>query len=64
MPTCPYCGEDVTKLYSSPTIALVWQESAWTADEADKVSVIACSTCYEEMGPSDLDKLGVPAELR
>ena len=64
MPICPYCSQEITTLYSSPRRDLVWHNGKWVIDISDYEAVIACSACYEELGPKDLDKLGVPSELR
>jgi len=64
MPVCPYCSEEITTLYSSPRRNLVWQDGKWVVDISDYEVAIVCSACYEELGPEDLNKLGVPNELR
>jgi len=64
MPVCPYCSQEITTLYSSLNRNLVWHDGKWAVDMSDGEVVIACSACYEEFGPKDLDKLGVPNELR
>lgn len=64
MPVCPYCNLELTTLYSSTKREFVWHEGKWIVDiSADEV-IIACSVCYEELGPKDMDKLSVPSELR
>lgn len=64
MPVCPYCSQEITKLYSSPRRNLVWNNGKWVIDESDYDVAIVCSACYEELGPKDLDGLHVPNELR
>jgi len=64
MPVCPYCDKEIDILYSSASRNLLWHDGKWTVDTSDGEVVIACSTCYEELGPKDLDKLSVPSELR
>lgn len=63
MPVCPYCKKEITALYSSMKRELIW-DGKWTLDSSGDEVVIACSTCYEELGPKDLDTLSVPSELR
>ena len=64
MPVCPYCSQDIATLYCSIRRYLVRNDKNWDVDILDDETVIACSTCYEELGPKDLDELGVPSELR
>jgi len=64
MPACPYCNQEITILYSSAQTDLVWHDGKWIVDISGDEVVIACSACYEELGPKDLDKLSVPGELR
>ncbi|MFC2001171.1 hypothetical protein ACFLUZ_01555 [Chloroflexota bacterium] len=42
----------------------MWYDGKWVVDISDDEAVVACSACYEELGPKDLDKLGVLIELR
>jgi len=63
MPVCPYCSQEIDILYSSVRRSLVWYDGRWVADIADDEVVIACSACYEELGPKDIDKLDVPNKL-
>ena len=64
MPVCPYCSQEITTLYSSLRRNLVWHDGKWIVDISDYDVAIACSACYEELGPKDLDKLGIPNKLR
>ena len=64
MPVCPYCSQNITTLYSSLRRYFVWYDGKWVVDISDDEAVVACSVCYEELGPKDLDKLGVLIELR
>ena len=64
MPVCPYCSQDITILYSSLRRDLIWHDAKWTVDTYYGEAATACSACYEELGPRDLDKLDVPNELR
>jgi hypothetical protein len=64
MPECPYCKQDITKLYSSLRITLLWRDNIWVVDNEDGDEVTVCPECYEELGPKDLDKLSVPIEMR
>ena len=64
MPVCPYCSQEITTLYSSLSRNIVWHDGKWVADTSDDEVVIACSVCYEEFGPKDLDRLNMPNELR
>jgi hypothetical protein len=64
MPVCPYCGSKITKLYSNRSRDLKWQGRKWIRGISLDGAIIACSVCYEELGPKDLDKLNVANELR
>lgn len=64
MPVCPYCSQEITTLYSSSRRNLVWHEEKWVVDISDCEVTFVCSACYEELGPKDLNKLGVANELR
>ncbi|MBA7644571.1 hypothetical protein ES703_52315 [subsurface metagenome] len=64
MPVCPYCSQEITTLYSNPMVNLVWHDGKWVIDVSDYEVAIACPNCYEELGPKDLDKLGVLSKLR
>jgi hypothetical protein len=64
MPVCPYCGSKITQLYSSRSRDLKWQGRKWIMGISLDETTIACSVCYEEFGPKDLDKLNVANELR
>ena len=64
MPVCPYCKQEITTLYCSLRRDLVWFNERWVLDVSDGGAAIGCSSCYEELGPRDLDKLGVPDEFR
>lgn len=64
MPVCPYCGKEIITLYSTQRRNLVWHDGKWLADISDNEAAVTCSACYEEIGPRDLDKLGVPNVLR
>ena len=60
MPMCPYCSEDISVLYASLRKDLIWQNEQWIVESLDDDTVVACSACYEEFGPKDLEKLYVP----
>jgi len=64
MPTCPYCGEEITLLYSCPRRDLIFYDGRWVAEASNSETNTACSVCYEELGPKDLDKLEVPNTFR
>ena len=64
MPICPYCSHEIMTLYTSMTRNLIWYDKKWVVDISDDEIAIACSTCYEELGPKDLDKLRVSDKLR
>jgi len=64
MPVCPYCSQEITTLYSSLSTNLLWHDEKWVVDVSDNEATIACSACYEELGPKDMDMLGVPNKLR
>jgi len=59
MPICPYCGEDVSVFYANLRKDLVWQNGHWIVESLDDYNVIACSACYEELGPKDLETLNI-----
>jgi hypothetical protein len=64
MPICPYCKQEVIRLYSNLRITLFWRDNICVVDNQDGENVTACSEYYEELGPRDLDKLNVPIEMR
>lgn len=64
MPICPYCTQQITMLHSNLRRDLVWHDGRWVVDISYKEDITVCSSCYEELGPRDLEKLGVPNQLR
>ena len=64
MPKCPYCGSDIKQLFSSPRRDLIFCEGRWLAEASNNETNTVCSVCYEELGPGDLDRLGVPSTFR
>lgn len=63
-PTCPYCGQEVHTIYTSRTIHINRVNGEWREEQYDHYCTFQCSNCYEEFGAEDLDKLGVPNEIR
>jgi len=64
MPKCPYCQAEIGTIYTSRTVHLKFKDGKWVEEQADRYCTYQCSNCYEEFGPKDLDKLGVPNEIR
>ncbi|HEY50925.1 MAG TPA: hypothetical protein G4O20_03875 [Dehalococcoidia bacterium] len=63
MPVCPYCGQEITMLFYSPRRNLLWDDGKWAIDQLDYDEVIVCPACYEELGPKELERLGVPKKV-
>ena len=63
MPVCPYCRQEITMLFYSPRKNLLWEAGEWAIDQLDYDEAVVCSACYEELGPKDLEKLGVPKKV-
>lgn len=61
---CPYCGKEVHTIYTSRTVHLVHVNDEWKEEQVDRYCTYQCPECYEELSPDDLDKMGVPNEIR
>ena len=64
MPVCPMCTKEIGRIFTSRTVQLVWKEGKWVEEQQDHYFISACPECYEEFSPDELDKLGVPEEIR
>lgn len=63
-PTCPLCGKEIDTIYTSRTVHFAHVDGKWVEEQADRYCTYACPECYEELDAVDLDKLGVPNEIR
>ena len=63
-PVCPYCGEAIDTIHTSRTVNLKHKDCKWVEEQADHYFVSSCPECYDEFSDEDLDKLGVPSEIR
>ena len=63
-PVCPYCGEAIDTIHTSRTVNLKFKDGKWVEEQADHYYTYQCPACSEELNPEDLDKLGVPNEIR
>ena len=64
MPQCPYCHKEIDTIYTSRTVHLKYKDGKWVEEQVDHYFTAQCPECYEEFSPEDLDKLGVPEEIR
>ena len=64
MPISPCCHKEVDTIYTSRTVHLKHKEGKWEEEQYDRYCTYSCPECYEEFSPEDLDKLGVPNEIR
>lgn len=63
-PFCPYCHQEIGTIFTSRTIRINRVDGRWKEEQHDRYCTYQCSNCYEEFSPEDLDKLGVPNEIR
>lgn len=65
MPTCPECGAEVDLLHFNGDFTnLQYADGKWSKVHNNDDSVIQCSHCFAELDDDQLDKLGVPMEVR
>jgi len=64
MPKCPHCQKEIDTIFTSRTVHLKFKDGKWVEEQHDHYCTSQCSLCYEEFGAEDLDKLGVPNEIR
>jgi len=63
-PICPSCGRQIETILTSRTVHLYYKDGKWVEEQADHYFVSSCPECYDEFSDEDLDKLGVPSEIR
>jgi hypothetical protein len=63
-PACPNCGAKIDTIHTSQQINLVHDGSGWKRDRVDFYETFQCPECSEEFSPAELDRLGVPNEVR
>lgn len=67
---CPHCGVSFTNqdegayIGTSASVILQLNGRKWERDTLDMYETYQCSNCCEELMPDDLDKLGIPNEIR
>ena len=64
MPKCPCCQKEIDTIFTSRTVHLKFKDGKWVEEQVDHYFNAQCPLCYEEFGDEDLDKLGVPIEVR
>ena len=64
IPFCPKCGQQINTIYTSRTVHLKHKDGKWVEEQVDHYCTYQCSVCSEELDAEDLDKLGVPNEIR
>ncbi len=64
MPQCPNCKKEITQIGTSQVIVLLFKDGKWVPQTCDKYGIFTCWECGEEFTPEDLDKLGVPDDIR
>jgi len=64
MTQCPYCHKEIGTIFTSRSVHLNFVDGKWVEEQADHYCTYQCLECYEEFGAEDLDKLGVPNEIR
>lgn len=63
LPTCPSCGAFCPTIVGNPQMRLIFDCGNWIKRE-EEATVYQCLECTEELDASDLDRLGVPNDLR
>ena len=63
-PICPMCHKGIDTIYTSRTVHLKFKDGKWVEEQVDHYFTAQCPECIEEFSPEDLDKLGVPNEIR
>ena len=64
LPRCPACQAEIDTIYTSRTVHLKFKDGKWVEEQQDHYFVAGCPECYDEFSDEDLDKLGVPSEIR
>jgi hypothetical protein len=63
-PLCPACHKPVERIYTSRTVHIIWKDGRWVEEQQDHYNTYSCCNCYEEFSTEELDRLGVPEEIR
>ncbi len=64
-PRCPLCEAQMDAgIGTSQKNIIDWQDGRWVKDVEDMYDIYQCLNCYEELSVDDLDKLGVPNDVR
>jgi hypothetical protein len=63
-PLCPSCHKPVERIYTSRTVHIVWKDGRWVEEQVDHYFTACCCNCYEELSEEELDRLGVPNDIR
>ena len=64
MPECPSCHKEIDTIYTSRTVHLKHKDGNWVEEQADHYFITSCPECTDEFSGEDLDKLGVPEDIR
>lgn len=65
MPQCPNCKDYITKIGTSKGIILVFKDGKWKQEAVTgEEELYICSSCLHEFTPEELDKFGVPNDIR
>ncbi len=64
MPISPCCQKEINTIYTSRTVHLKHKDGKWVEEQADRYCTYQCPECFEEFSDEELDKLGVPNEIR
>ena len=64
MPISPCCQKEIDTIYTSRTVHLKFKDGKWVEEQADLYCTYGCPECGEEFSLGELDKLGVPNDLR
>lgn len=64
MPLSPCCKKEIDTIYTSRSVQLKFKDGKWVEEQADRSCDYVCPECFEEFSPGELDKLGVPNEIR
>lgn len=65
MPECPNCQKDIDTIYTNRAVQLIYENGGWTEETVDEgYHIFLCPQCLVELSPAELDKLGVPENMR
>lgn len=64
MPVSPCCQKPIDTIYTSRSVQLKFKDGKWVEEQTDSYYVYACPECHDEFSDGDLDKLGVPNDIR